>query len=245
MRKIFSILSVFICFLFISADKPKVCVYMIGDSTMSIKKENKYPETGWGVKIASFFNDNILFENHAQNGRSTVSFRKENRWNPILEKIKPGDWVFIQFGHNDEPKEGKVGFTPLSEFKANLERYVTEAREKGANPVLFTPVTRRRFDENSNYFDTHKQYPGVIRALAKEMNVPLIDMHSMSIKLIVEYGEEASKSLYLWEEPGHPNYPEGVKDDTHFCEKGAEEMAKLCVQAIREQHVELENYLRP
>src|ERR1700730_725286 len=120
--------------------KKKIKVWLVGDSTMSIKEVKAYPETGWGMPFANFFDSTVVVENRAKNGRSTKSFIAEGLWQYVVDNLEPGDYVFIQFGHNDEGKE-KVGrYTTPDEFKLNLIRYVNETKNKKANPVLITPV---------------------------------------------------------------------------------------------------------
>jgi pectinesterase len=143
--------------------------------------------------------------------------------------------VFIQFGHNDAAVDRVDRYTPPADFRANLVRFVGEVRAKEANPVLMTPVMRRRFDAEGRFFDAHGEYPDLVRAVARELNVPLIDMHRASERVLREYGAERSKELFLHLAPGdNANYPAGLRDDTHFSPAGAEAMAVLAVEGIRE-----------
>ena len=234
-----------LCFPLAGARQP-VTIYLAGDSTMAAKAADKRPETGWGEALAKFFDDRkVVIENHAQNGRSTKSFIEEKLWQQIIDKLKPGDYVFIQFGHNDESPE-KIGrYSTPQEFHRNLERFINDVRERRALPVLFTPVMRRRFDQNGNFQDTHGVYPDVVRAVAAENKVPLIDMHRKSEVVIKQYGAEGSKKLFLQLAAGeNPNYPQGVADNTHFSPLGAQLMASLAVAGIREQKLRLAKYLR-
>ena len=207
-------------------------VYLIGDSTMSEKLVTAYPETGWGMPFQHFFDSTVVVENHAKNGRSTKTFISENRWTPIAEKLKAGDYVFIQFGHNDEAKEKIERYTSPGEYKRNLKRFVTEARARKASPVLLTPVARRRFDDGK-VIESHAAYSALVREIAKEEKVPLIDLDRTSMELYQNIGEENSKLLFLHLEPGeHPNYPEGKTDNTHFNELGARLIAQLVLKDI-------------
>ena len=225
---------------FQAAQKKPIKVYLIGDSTMSVKDINKYPETGWGMPFAHFFDESVTVENHAKNGRSTKTFLSENRWQPVVDQLKEGDWVFIQFGHNDESKEKKERYTTPEEYKANLLRYVTETRNKKANPILLTPVSRRRFDEQGRVEETHAVYSELVRSVAKAHNVPLIDMDKKSQELLQSFGPEQSRLLFLQLAPGeHPNYPEGVEDNTHFNELGARKVAQLVLAELKAQDLEL------
>lgn len=217
-----------------------VTVYLIGDSTMSIKEVRAYPETGWGMPFANFFDATVTVDDRAKNGRSTKTFISEGLWQAVADQMKEGDYVFIQFGHNDEVKE-KIGrYTPPEEYKANLIRFVTETRSKKAIPVLLTPVTRRNFDAAGHIQETHEVYSNLVRAIAKDQNVALIDLDQQSQVLLQQYGEENSKLLFNWLEPGeNPNYPEGRKDNTHFNELGARRIAELVLAEIRKLHLEL------
>lgn len=222
--------------------KEKITIYIIGDSTAANKQPKAFPETGWGMELGKFFDPKVIVDNRALNGRSTKSFLNEGRWQPILENLDKGDYVFIEFGHNDE-KVNKPGVgTQLEEFKANLVKYVNETRAKKAIPVLLTPVMRRSFKEGA-FYDSHGGYPDITRKVADSLNVPLIDMHKKTEKLILSLGEEGAKSLFNYVEPGHPNYPEGKKDDTHFNPQGAHKMAALVVEGIKEQNLKLKKHL--
>jgi DNA sulfur modification protein DndE len=220
-------------------------VYMIGDSTMADKPVEDNPEHGWGQMLPMFFDSTVRIENHAKNGRSTRSFLAETLWQPVVEKLKPGDYVFIQFGHNDEKPEKVDRYTPPEAYRTNLIRFVTETMEKGGLPVLCTPIMRRRFDKAGKFFDEHGVYPDIVREVAAQLKVPLIDMHRKSEKLIVALGEEESKKIFLWIEPGvYKSLPNGRQDNTHFSELGATQIAALAVEGMRELHLELVDHLK-
>ena len=231
---------------FTAAAKEPVTVYLTGDSTMAEKRPEKRPETGWGEFLQSRFDPaKVRVENHAQNGRSTRLFVEQNRWQTVVGKLKKGDYVFIQFGHNDAARDKPDRYTPPEDYRANLVRFVREAREKGATPVLMTPVMRRRFDEAGNFRDAHGEYPDIVRAVAAEHRVVLIDMHRKTERLITQHGVEDSKKLFLQLKPGeHANYPNGVNDNTHFSPLGAELVAGLAVEGIREQRLGLSKHLK-
>ncbi|MNK33664.1 Rhamnogalacturonan acetylesterase RhgT [compost metagenome] len=219
----------------------KIRVYLVGDSTMSIKQVSKYPETGWGMPFANFFDESITVDNRAQNGRSTKSFMAEGRWKSVTDSLKAGDYVFIQFGHNDEVKTKKT-YTTEEEFKNNLAKYVSESLKAGAFPVLITPVARRNFDTEGKVLPTHQVYSEIVRTLSREMKVPLIDLDKESMALLQKMGVENSKLLFNKLEPGqNPNYPAGVDDNTHFNEYGARRMAELVLLELRKMNLELAN----
>ncbi|HRI02302.1 MAG TPA: rhamnogalacturonan acetylesterase [Pyrinomonadaceae bacterium] len=225
----------------------QITVYLAGDSTCANKLPEKRPETGWGEMMQQYFDPaKVVIDNHAQNGRSTKTFISEGRWQAIVDKLKKGDFVFVQFGHNDESKEKGERYTPPADYRANLIRFIADVKAKKANIVLMTPVMRRSFDKDGNFVDKHPpEYPDAVRAVAKEQKVPLIDMHRKSEAVIKRYGVEGSRALFLQLKPDeNPNYPKGIEDNTHFVPKGAEEMAKLVVEGIREDKLKLRKYLK-
>lgn len=218
----------------------KIKVYLIGDSTIADKKPDAFPETGWGTPFKIFFDSTVEVDNRAKNGRSTKSFIAEGLWKPVEGQLKEGDYVFIQFGHNDEVKE-KVGrYTTPDEYKTNLRRFITETRAHRASPVLLTPVARRAFDDEGKVSETHKEYSQLVREVAAETKTPLIDLDRKSQELLGAFGPEHSKLLFLQLEPGeHPNYPEGKNDNTHFSELGARKVAQIVLKEIAALRLEL------
>lgn len=216
-----------------------VTVYLVGDSTMSVKEKKAYPETGWGLPFAVFMDTTVTVDNRAKNGRSTKTFITEGLWQPVVESLKPGDFVLIQFGHNDEVPT-KQSYTPETQFSANLNRFVNEVRSKKATPVLLTPVARRKFDEAGSVVDTHAAYASLVRNVAAQNNVTLIDLSRISMEMLQKLGPEKSVLLYNHLDPGeNPNYPDGKQDDTHFSELGARKVAELVLAQIRQQLPEL------
>jgi lysophospholipase L1-like esterase len=224
-----------------------ITIFLAGDSTMAQKLPEKRPETGWGEMLQKFFDESqIRVENLAQNGRSTKTFIGENRWGALVAKLKEGDYVFIQFGHNDSSKEKVDRYTSPEEYRGNLARFIADVRAKKAFPVLLTPVMRRRFNTDGVFYDTHGEYPDIVRALAAEQNVALIDLHRKSERVIKQYGPDGSRKLFLQLKPGeNANYPAGVEDNTHFSPLGAEIMADLAIEGIKEQHLGLARFLKP
>lgn len=224
-------------------DGSKIKVYLIGDSTLSIKEKRAFPETGWGMPFAHFFDSTVVVDNRAMNGRSTRTFIEEGRWDSISKSLGKGDYVFIQFGHNDEVKT-KKSYTKEQDFKTNLCRFIQETREKKAFPILITPVARRKFDESGKIEDTHKVYAEIVRNVADETKVPLIDLSEKSMQLMQDWGEEKSKYLFNHLVKGqNPNYPEGKLDDTHFNELGARYMAELVLKELTRQNIQLVNHI--
>jgi lysophospholipase L1-like esterase len=242
-------LTVFFLLFFLQGSafgKEPVTIYLAGDSTMAPKLPEKRPETGWGEALQKFFDERkVRVENLAQNGRSTRTFIADNRWRALVARIKKGDYVFIEFGHNDGVKEKVDRYTPPDEYRRNLLRFISDVREKQAIPVLLTPVVRRRFDVQGVFYDTLGEYPGIVRSIASEKRVALIDMHRKSEALLKESGLEGSRKLFLQLRPGeNSNYPNGVEDNTHFSPLGAEKMAALAVEGIMEQRLGLVKFLR-
>lgn len=224
----------------------RIHIFMIGDSTMANKPLYENPERGWGQIFPQYFTGNVEIKNYAVNGRSTKSFLKEGRWDSVLKYLQKDDYVFIQFGHNDQKIEDSNRYAaPQTLYRNNLIRFINETRAKKANPILVTPVMRRKFDADRKFVDQHGAYPDVVRTIAKEMNVPLIDLHKSSQALIEQQGIEGSKKLFLWIDPKHfKAASEGRKDDTHFSAYGAAQMASLVCAEIKQQHLPLAAYLK-
>ena len=241
MRSVFviTILSVLVSFSF----RERTTVYLIGDSTIADKEVKAYPETGWGMPFKYFFDSTVVVENHAKNGRSTRTFLSENRWTPIYDKLKPGDYVLIQFGHNDESREKTDRYTTPEDYKKNLTRFVEESRSKGAVPIVLTPVSRRKFTDGKQQ-ETHKEYSALVAEVAQSTKAAFIDLDRLSRELYQSMGEEHSKLLFLQLEAGeHPNYPDGKVDNTHFSELGARKIAQLVLAEIKRLQLGLSDHV--
>jgi len=239
MKKILPIISIILMTSFALPPK-KITIWMIGDSTMAIKDPKAFPETGWGMPFVQFWDSTVSVDNRAKNGRSSKSFTAEGLWKPVIGNMSEGDYLIIQFGHNDESKDKGERYSTPEEFKANLANYITQAKSKKAIPILITPVGRRKFDEAGKVKDTHLGYSDLVKQVAREQNTPLIDLDKKSQELYQQMGPETSKLLFNYLEPGeHPNFPNGVKDDTHFCELGARKIAEIVLAEIKALHIEL------
>lgn len=239
MKKIALLPLVFLLFGFFLPEKKRIKIFIAGDSTASIKETKAFPETGWGMPFVYFWDSSVTVVNKAKNGRSTSSFRKEGLWQQILDESGEGDYVFIQFGHNDEVPTKKT-YTTEAEFKNNLKQYVAEARQKKMIPVLLTPMARRKFDSTGTIVGTHDVYAQITRDVANEEKVALFDMDKLTQNLYQQFGVESSKLLFLQLKPGeHPNYPDGKEDNTHFSELGARLVAQLVLSEIKSQLPEL------
>ena len=178
-----AILLVAIVMMAFVAQQKKITVWMIGDSTMANKSKKIFPETGWGMEFGKYFDNTVSIQNKAMNGRSTKSFINEKRWDSVIQNLKEGDYVFIEFGHNDEKIDKPAVGTSIAEFKSNLTKFVVEARAKGGIPVLLTPVTRRTF-KNGVLTDSHGNYPAATISVADSLHVPMIDMLEKSKKYV-------------------------------------------------------------
>ena len=236
-----------------------VTVFMIGDSTMANKDTTGgKQERGWGMMLQQYFKSGVVVDNHAVNGRSSKSFIDEGRWDVVLSKMKPGDYVIIQFGHNDEKPAADRHTDPGTTFDANLRRFVLESRARGGIPILCNAVVRRNFyrqvdssvdDEslrNTTYedekvnsdtlIDTHGAYLLSPRNVARELGVPFIDANRVTHDLEQGMGIEGSRRLHMWFRPGeHPSVPKGRKDNTHYNVYGATVVAGLLAEEIAHQ----------
>ena len=225
-----------ICLITTASFAQKTTLYTIGDSTMANKKDpDKNPEHGWAQVLQPFFKDNFIVENKAVNGRSTKSFINEKRWDSIYKKLEKGDYVFIEFGHNDEKIEDSTRYTnPHTSYRYNLIRFVKESREKGAIPVLLTSIARRNFNEKGVLVPTHGDYPLETRLVAQEYKVPFIDLEYYTELLEQSYGPERSKELHLHFKAGENQYYNKDKaDDTHLSLKGATAIAQIVINQIK------------
>lgn len=220
--------------------KNKIKIFLAGDSTIAIKETKAFPETGWGMPFVQFWDSTVTVVNKAKNGRSTKTFLSEGLWKSIMDDAKEGDYVIIQFGHNDESIEKKERYATPDTFKMNLNRFIKETKERKATPILLTPVSRRKFDKDGKAVATHEQYAALVREVAKETGVLFIDLDEKSKTLYQQFGPEYSKLLFLQLQPGeHPNYPEGRNDNTHFNELGARLIAQIVLKELKGLNIEL------
>jgi lysophospholipase L1-like esterase len=208
---------------------------------------NQFPQTGWGMPFTTFFDSTVNIYNRARGGRSTRTFIQENRWKSVADSLQRGDYVFIQFGHNDEAKEPQYAdrYTPVEDYRENLVKFIRETRIKKAIPVLITPVTRMRFDKDGKVMETHAEYSKAVIDVAEKYKVALIDLDSRSRDLLQQFGLKSAYLLFNYLEPGeHPNYPLGIKDNTHFNEFGARKIAQLVLAEVRRLNLDLSNHVR-
>jgi lysophospholipase L1-like esterase len=226
--------------------KKKIKAYLIGDSTMCEYESKRAPLTGWGMPFKYFFDSSVMIDNRAKGGRSTRTFLSEGRWQPIADSLQEGDYVLMQFGHNDEAKEEKYKdrYTPVADYKTNLIKFIGETRSRKGIPVIITPVSRLRFNTNGKQEETHAEYTAACYEVAKQYQVALIDLDAKSRGLYDQFGPQNAPLLFMQLEPGeHPSYPDGQKDNTHFNEYGARRIAELVLQQIKELHLELADHI--
>lgn len=234
------------CLFFSFTAKDPMRVFLIGDSTMADKLPADFPETGWGMPFSKLFNEAVEVQNHAYNGRSTKSFRREGRWAKVQAQLKKGDYVFIQFGHNDAKASDTARYAPSqTDFRENLTRYVAETRAKGGIPILLTPTQRRKFDSTGVFIDQHADYPNVVREVAAKEKVLLIDIEKESKKYISSEGPEGAKKMFLHYPVGiFRKFMKGAADDTHFSPFGAMKISDMVAEAILASNEHLRSFLK-
>ena len=248
-----------------------ITIFLIGDSTMANKDiSGGKLERGWGMMLQNCFSEDVRIDNHAVNGRSSKSFIDEGRWQKVVEKIRPGDYVFIQFGHNDEKPQPERHTDPGSTFDDNLRKFITETREKGGIPVLFNSVVRRNFykktakndddealrnttgaktaevkEEGDTLYDTHGDYIVAPKNVAEAEGVAFVDANKITHDLEQGLGREASKKLHMWFLPGEvESLPDGRQDNTHYNVHGATVVSRLLADAVAEQVPALKPFIR-
>lgn len=271
MRKyiVLSVIAALVLVFSAAVEDKTTTIFIIGDSTAAKKDlSTGSPERGWGMALQCYFDSAyIRVDNHAVNGRSSKSFIDEGRWDKVLSAMKPGDYVIIQFGHNDEKPAVERHTDPGSTFDYNLAKFVRETRERGGIPILMNPVVRRNFAqkplkndddeklrnttfadgsklvEGDSLIDTHGLYKVAPRDVARRMNCHFIDANQITHDLEQSLGVEGSKKLHMWYKPGEePSLPQGRQDNTHYNIYGAQVVAKLLAEALIEEIPVLSKY---
>ena len=223
-----------------------VTIYMIGDSTMSVYPSSLYPRMGWGQPLGSSFEAKCATViDKALSGRSSKSFYDEGAWTPVKNALQPGDYVLIQFGHNDEKSDDPARYTdPQTTYKQYLTTYVNDARAKSATPLLLTPVNRNSWN-GGRVSDSHGKYPPAVRELAASLNVELIDLTALTKVYFERIGQVETTKLFLVLAAGQSaNYPDGVTDSTHLQEKGALKVGQLAMANAYDQKLTIASYLK-
>lgn len=233
---IFLLVFTFSLFTILSLDAQAPKVYLIGDSTCSFYGPTKAPRTGWGMNLQNNFDTaNIIVSNKAASGRSSKSFYNElGKWNQVIALLNEGDFLVIQFGHNDQKIADTTRYTePYTTYQEYLKKYIDEAREKGAYPILATSIHRNKWS-GTEVNDSHGDYPPAMRDLASEENVPLVDAHKLTEELMESKGEEYSTwEIFMNLKAGEwENYPDGNQDNTHLQENGAILIARLIAEEL-------------
>ncbi len=213
-------------------------VYLAGDSTVASYGSGNHPMQGWGRRLGDYFYSGVSFSNHAIGGRSSKSFVDEGRLAAILRVIKPGDYLFVQFGHNDGYADPRLHTDPYTSYKVYLSMYIDMARQYGATPVLVTPMGRRYYDSSGRFINHFADRTAAMKQLAAEKRVALIDLNGKSIAFYNGIGVAATTDVFLYAAAGqYPRYPNGVADTTHFQEYGAGQLARLVLQGIEENRL--------
>lgn len=210
-------------------------IFWAGDSTVAFNGIGSYPQTGIGQAYELFVKEGVQICNYAKNGRSTKSFIEEGLLQRIEENIGEEDFLYIQFGHNDEKPDLERATDPFTTYQENLMKMIRAAQRAKAHPLLITPLYRRKFDEQGRVTPgNHLDYPDAMLALAGRTGVPVVDLCEISRRLLERTGDEASKRWFMWLPQGvYENYPDGLKDDTHLCQEGAVKMAGLVADAVK------------
>ncbi len=252
--KVFYVWTALACMAFLPFKQKEVTVFLIGDSTVAdYTLENDYmskrhPIAGWGQVFQPFLSGDSLIKlkhiikankavvaDKAKGGRSTRTFFEEGRWAEIYKVLRKNDLVLIQFGHNDASVEKTERYVTVQGYKEFLRLYVNQAREKGALPILLTPVARNYPWKEGRLTNVHGDYPQAVKEVAQELQVPLIDLNQLSMDFFTTKGQEYVRDHYFMNLPAgkYEAYPEGLKDNTHFQPEGAEEVARLVYEAMQ------------
>jgi len=220
-------------------------VFLVGDSTVQTYDESYAPQTGWGQIIPRYFSDNVTFVNKSIGGRSSKSFFNDGRLDLILDEISSGDYLFIQFGHNDATIEKPERYVNAEDFKMYLDKYIDGAISKNAVPVLITPMGRYSLDSDNKFKTDFKIYVDAMKEVAINRNVSLIDLCAKSLELYNSVGIEETKNFFMMLPPNiYPKFKEGLDDHTHFQEKGAIQLARIMTQGIAEISLPIARYIK-
>jgi len=218
-----------------------ITVFLCGNSTV-VDQDNE-PWASWGQMIPRFFNEKVAFANYAESGESANTFIAAGRLKKALSQMRAGDYIFIEFGHNDQKQKGP-GKGAFYSYMTSLKTFIDEAHGKGAFPVLVTPTQRRSFNDQGKIIDTHEDYPEAMKWLAQKENIPLIDLHAMTRTLYETMGVEGSKTAFVhYPANTYPGQIQKLEDNTHFNPYGAYQIAKCVIEGIKANHIPLADYL--
>lgn len=234
--KLFLLLFSFLfCIYSFKSDRPKFTIFIAGDSTAQTYDERKDGLIkGWGQMLPMYFSDEVRIDNRAIGGRSTKSFIAEGRWDKLCRDLKKGDYVLIQFGHNDASTKPER-HTSYMEYKKNLVKFIDDVRARDATPILLTSIVMRTFQRGNLIDDRLKGYPVIMREVAREYKVPCVDVNLITHDFVTLLGDSASIPYYRHVAPGvDPVHPQGLNDDTHMMEEGAKKVASFIAEGIKE-----------
>lgn len=237
MKNLRLFLLVLVAVVMLSADKSsEITVWMIGDSTMASKKPERAPESGWGEAMQVNFKPGVLVKNRAASGRSSKSFIDEGRWKNVLDSLKAGDYLVIQFGHNDEKVSEKLHTVAFESFNDTLKMYITKAKAKGAYPIICSSIVRRHFNADGTVKNTHGEYIKASEKAALDNQVSYVNMDSLTRILVEKHGPEASKELFT--------FTTNKSDSTHLSYKGSAKVASIFVKEIKRQRLPLSKLIK-
>lgn len=222
-----------------STSQPAPRLLLVGDSTMADKTNLAYPERGWGMLLRQFLAPQLSLINHAANGRSTLRFLNEGRWQLLISDLSAGDYVLIQFGHNDQKKDDPARYAPANGLYTELlTRFIKEVRQRGAIPLLATPICRRTFDDQAQLQNNLQEYAEAMRHVAQATQTPLFDLQALSCADLQRLGPVASQAYFIQVPAGlYQQFPEGKIDNTHLTTQGATWIAQHFVRELkRQQH---------
>lgn len=200
-------------------------LFLAGDATAAVAPARVRPVAGWGMALPWHATPHLRVENHAADDCSSRSFLDAGRLEALLRRVRPEDIVLAQFGHEDERSDHPERFTePWTGYRRSLALFVDAVRERGATPVLATPVERMRFTSGGDAYESHGEYPAAMRALAASMRVPLVDVQAESLALWQRLGSEATKTLFV-SSPGR-------RDHAHLHAHGAAAIARIVAAGL-------------
>lgn len=230
-----------LCAMEITPVSDAITVYLAGNST--VVDQDDEPWASWGQMIPKYFQKGVAISNHAESGLTLGSFLNSRRLKKILSTMKAGDYLFIEFGHNDQKEKGQND-GPYKSYTERYKKFINEVKAKGGYPIVVTSTNRRTFDKDGNIFNSLGDYPDAARKVAAEENIPLIDLHEMTRVLYDTLGPEKSKKAFvIYPANTFPGQTKAFNDNTHFNGYGAYELAKCIVEGIRNNHLEIEKYL--
>ncbi|MBO4663936.1 MAG: rhamnogalacturonan acetylesterase [Bacteroidaceae bacterium] len=217
-------------------------LWLCGNST--VVDQDYEPWASWGQMITRWFDDKVAVGNYAESGETATSFIGAGRLKKIVSLMKKGDYIFMEFGHNDQ-KEKRPGSGAFYNYAYALKQFVDEARAKGVTPIFVTPTQRRMFDDNGKIRETHANYPEAMRWVAKDLGVQVIELHEMTRTFFETLGVEDSKrSLVHYPAGTYPNQATKFEDNTHFNPYGAYEIAKMVIEGMKELKLPITEHLK-